>query len=109
LFLKLEKTMPRFFSPEERLDILRAGDRLRKWRSLHDKRVCMLCEEVITGHQIEIRRDQRGRYLLKCPTQGCPAMAAHWVYEGDYPYFVTGNAGLLRAALGCESYFSVAR
>jgi hypothetical protein len=75
--------MPKDLSLEERLDILRAGDRLRKWRSLDDKRICLLCERVITGQQIEIWRDQRGRYLLKCPTDGCLAIAAHWFYIGN--------------------------
>jgi hypothetical protein len=78
-----EKIMPKHLSPEERLNILRAGDRLRKWRSLDDKRICLLCERVITGQQIEIWRDHRGRYLLKCPTNGCPAIAAHWFYVGN--------------------------
>jgi hypothetical protein len=75
--------MRKHFTSEQRLDILRAGDRLRKWHSLDDKRVCILCERIFTGWQIEISRDQRGRYLLTCPTNGCPSFAAHWFYVGN--------------------------
>jgi hypothetical protein len=65
---------------EERLKILRAGDKLRTWSSLDDERLCVLCERILSGWQIEILRDQRGRYLLKCPTSGCDSFAAHWLY-----------------------------
>jgi hypothetical protein len=70
-------------TPEQRLDILRAADTFRKWYSLDDKRACVVCERVFTGRQIEIERDQRGRYLLKCPTSGCPSFAAHWFFTGN--------------------------
>lgn len=68
---------------EQRLDILRAADSFRKWYSLDDKRVCVVCDRVITGRQIEIERDRRGRYLLKCPTSDCPSVAAHWFFHGN--------------------------
>jgi hypothetical protein len=69
---------------EERLKILRAGDKLRTWSSLDDERRCVLCERILSGRQIEILRDQRGRYLLKCPTFGCDSFAAHWFYVGNH-------------------------
>src|SRR5438046_9891117 len=65
------RIMQRDFTPEERLNILRAGDKLRTWSSLDDERLCILCERILNGWQIEILRDQRGRYLLKCPTSDC--------------------------------------
>ena len=68
---------------EERLKILRAGDKLRTWSSLDDERLCVLCERILSGWQIEILRDKGGRYLLKCPTSGCGAFAAHWFYVGN--------------------------
>ena len=68
---------------EERLKILRAGDKLRSWSSLDDERLCVLCERILSGRQIEILRDQRGRYLLKCPTSDCDSFAAHWFYVGN--------------------------
>jgi hypothetical protein len=68
---------------EERLKILRAGDKLRTWSSLDDERLCVLCERILSGRQIKISRDQRGRYLLKCPSSGCDSFAAHWLYVGN--------------------------
>ena len=51
--------MQKHLDPEERLDILRRADGIRKWNSLDDKRICVICERVFTGRQIEIHRDQR--------------------------------------------------
>jgi hypothetical protein len=73
-------TMQRHLTSEDKLDILRKADGLRKWESLDDQRVCVVCERIFSGRQIEIRRDQRGRYLLQCPTPECPSFAAHWFY-----------------------------
>jgi hypothetical protein len=75
--------MKRDLTPEKRLRILRQADQLRKWKSLDDERVCVVCERIFKGHQVEIRRDQHGRYLLQCPTEGCPSFAAHWFYAGS--------------------------
>ena len=75
--------MHKHFDSEERLDILRRADGIRKWNSLDDKRICVICERVFTGRQIEIRRDHRGRYRLECPTEGCPSFVAHWFYVGN--------------------------
>ena len=72
--------MQRDLTAEERLEILRAGDELRTWSSLDDERRCVLCQRTLNGWQVEILRDQRGRYLLKCPTSDCGSFAAHWLY-----------------------------
>ena len=77
--------MQKNLTPQQRLDILRASDRLRKWQSLDDERVCVVCEQIFNGHQIGIKRDQRGRYLLACPTRGCPSYVAHWFYPDRKP------------------------
>lgn len=74
--------MHKHLTPEERLDVLRKADRFRKWNSLDDERVCVVCERIFNGRQIEVRRDQRGRYLLQCPTDGCSSFVAHWFYAG---------------------------
>jgi len=64
----------------DRLTILRAGDRFRRWNSLDDQRVCGVCERKFKGRQIEIRRLPGGRYKLCCPTLGCPSEAHQWLY-----------------------------
>ena len=65
--------------PEDRLDILREVDVERKWYSLDDKRICVVCDHVITGRQVEIIREPGGTYSLKCPTPGCPSDFRHWL------------------------------
>jgi hypothetical protein len=66
------------FSPDERLDILRAVDVERKWYSLDDKRICAVCDHIFTGRQIEIRHDGQGHYQLACPTPECTGDIRHW-------------------------------
>ena len=75
--------MQRHLTPEDRLAILRAADTRRKWSSLDDRRICTHCHKLITGRQIELRRDQRGRFLLHCPTPGCPSTVHDWFYQGS--------------------------
>lgn len=81
--------------PEERLEILKAADRERKWYALDDKRVCTVCDRVFTGRQVDMQRDQRGRYLLACPTPGCPSTISHWllceVSPALYSHSTNGN------------------
>lgn len=68
--------------PEEKLAILQAADSHRKWYSLDDQRVCVLCDKAITGRQIDITQDSRGGYSLHCPTEGCPSVPSDWFYHG---------------------------
>ena len=69
--------------PEEKLEILRATDLRRKWHSLDDQRVCVLCDRTITGRQIEVKREPFGTFSLHCPTEGCPSVANDWFYLGN--------------------------
>ena len=65
----------------DRLSILRAGDRFRKWNSLDDRRVCSVCERKFKARQVEIRPFPGGRYKLYCPTLGCPSEPYQWLYS----------------------------
>lgn len=69
--------------PEEKLALLQAADTRRKWYSLDDQRVCVLCDRAITGRQIEIRRDGNGGSTLHCPTEGCASLPSDWFYHGS--------------------------
>jgi hypothetical protein len=91
--------MQKHLDLEERLDILRRADCIRKWDSLDDRRICVICERVFTGRQIEIHRDHRGRYKLECPTEGCPSFVAHWFYVGNAAHAATR---VLRAGNNAE-------
>jgi len=84
--------MSQEFDPQERLGILRAADLERHWYSLDEKRVCIICEKIISGREIEIR-GSAGIYTLHCPTEGCPANFSHWrlfrlpAAEGEFSFF----------------------
>ena len=69
--------------PEEKLAILQAADPRRKWHSLDDRRVCVLCDRTISGRQIEVWRDAAGRWSVYCPTEGCPSVPSDWFYQGS--------------------------
>jgi hypothetical protein len=69
--------------PEEKLSILQTADSRRKWYSLDDRRVCVLCDRAITGRQVEVMRDAAGGYSLRCPTEGCPSLPSDWFYHGS--------------------------
>ena len=69
--------------PEEKLALLQTTDPRRKWYSLDDQRVCVLCDRAITGRQIEVRRDAAGRDSVHCPTPGCPSLPSDWFYQGN--------------------------
>jgi hypothetical protein len=71
------------YAPEEKLAILQAADSRRKWYSLDDQRVCVLCGKGISGRQIEITRDAAGRHVPRCPTEGCPSVPSDWFYHGS--------------------------
>jgi hypothetical protein len=70
----------RHINPEDRLMILQSADAERRWTSLDDQRQCAVCQRVMNGRQIDITRDQRGRYTLRCPTEGCTSTAHDWIY-----------------------------
>ena len=67
----------------ERFDLLRDVDTRRRWKSLDDERVCLLCERKFAGRQVEFRRARSGQVELHCPTDGCNATAHEWVHPND--------------------------
>ena len=69
--------------PEEKLALLQAADPRRKWHSLDDQRVCVLCGRTITGRQIEVTKEGAGNYSVHCPSQNCPAEPTDWFYQGN--------------------------
>jgi hypothetical protein len=67
---------------EDRLSILRIEDQFRRWHSLDDERLCILCERKFNGRQVEVRRFGNGKYELHCPTEACDSGPHQWVYPG---------------------------
>jgi len=72
----------KYINIEDRLSILCREDRYREWRSLDDKRFCILCERTFTGRQVELQM-RRGRFSLHCPTEDCNSTPRQWVHPGN--------------------------
>jgi hypothetical protein len=72
-------------SDVEKLDALRRLDQFRQWRSLDDKRYCLVCGNLITGHQIQVTGAARGSDALRlvCPTEHCNSIPMDWVLPTD--------------------------
>ncbi len=67
---------------DQKLTVLQDSDALRKWVSLDEERICILCDRVISGRMIDVWQDQRGGYHLHCPTPGCAATPRDWFHHG---------------------------
>ena len=65
--------------------MLRRLDQFREWRSLDDKRYCLVCGKIITGRQIQMAGDTRGDGLqrLNCPTERCNSIPMDWALPTD--------------------------
>jgi len=72
---------PAYVSDEEKLKILRRLDQFRHWNSLDDKRYCLVCGKIITGHQVKLVGGTRGNGPLRpvCPTERCHSIPMDWV------------------------------
>ena len=68
-----------------KLGALRRLDQFREWRSLDDKRFCLVCGKIITGRQIEVAGGTRGNgpQRLSCPTERCNSIPMDWVLPTD--------------------------
>lgn len=76
---------PITLSDTEKLDALRELDQFRQWRSLDDKRYCLVCGSIVSGRQIQVWSGTRaiGRLLVSCPTEGCNSIVMDWVLPTD--------------------------
>jgi hypothetical protein len=65
----------------DKLAILRQLDDFRTWDSLDEKRLCLICSEIITGHDIQVIGGTRGAGPLRliCPTRLCQAIPMDWI------------------------------
>src|SRR5262245_54797511 len=72
-------------SDEEKLRILRRQDPFRPWRSLDEKRYCLVCGEIITGREIRVMRDKGKNepQRVTCLTEDCNATPIEWVWPTD--------------------------
>jgi hypothetical protein len=76
---------PVALSDSDKLDALRRLDQFREWRSLDDKRFCLVCSKLINGRQIQVAGGTRGDGppRLSCPTEQCNSIPMDWVLPTD--------------------------
>jgi hypothetical protein len=72
-------------SDADKLDVLCRLDQFRQWRSLDEKRFCLVCGKIITGWQIQVDGGTRGNgpLRLSCPTERCNSIPMDWVLPTD--------------------------
>jgi hypothetical protein len=72
-------------SDADKLDLLRTLDQFRQWRSLDEKRYCLVCGKIITGQQIQVAGGTHSDELLRlsCPTAQCNSIPMDWVLPTD--------------------------
>ncbi|MFL6527891.1 MAG: hypothetical protein ACJ8HU_09235 [Chthoniobacterales bacterium] len=75
--------MKKVLFSEDKLDLLRKGDRDFNWESLDSKRCCVLCERTFTGRQVIVTKTRGGKTVLHCPTSGCAGTPREWVHPGN--------------------------
>lgn len=78
-------SFPIALSEVDKLDVLCRLDQFRQWRSLEDKRFCLVCGKIITGRQIQVEGGTRGNgpVRLSCPSEGCNSIPMDWVLPTD--------------------------
>jgi hypothetical protein len=68
----------------DKLRILQRLDKHRQWRSLDEKRYCLVCGKLITGRDIEVIGGLGTETLrIVCPTRDCHSIPMDWVLPTD--------------------------
>jgi hypothetical protein len=70
-------------SDADKLDALCRLDQFRQWRSLDERRYCLVCGKIITGRQIQVAGGTDGPLRLSCPTERCNSIPMDWVLPTD--------------------------
>jgi hypothetical protein len=83
--LTVALSSPVTLSDADKVDALRRLDQFRQWRSLDEKRFCLVCGKIITGRQIQVEGETRGNgpLRLSCPTERCNSIPMDWVLPTD--------------------------
>ena len=65
----------------DKLRVLQRLDKYRRWQSLDEKRYCLICSRIITGHEIQVIGGTRGNGPLRiiCATANCRSIPMDWV------------------------------
>ncbi len=81
----MELSPPLTLTDADKLEALRRLDQFRQWRSLDEKRYCLVCSKIITGREIQVAGGTRGNGSLRlsCPTERCNSIPMDWVLPTD--------------------------
>jgi hypothetical protein len=76
---------PLALSDADKLHSLQRLDQFREWRSLDDRRYCLVCGKIITGRQIQVAGSALGNgpLRLSCPTERCNSIPMDWALPTD--------------------------
>jgi hypothetical protein len=76
---------PITMSDADKLEALCRLDQFRHWRSLDEKRYCLVCGKIIVGHEIQVAGGTPGdrRLRLNCPSEHCNSIPMDWVMPTD--------------------------
>jgi hypothetical protein len=67
-------------STEEKLGLLKQLDRWRGWTSLDDKRLCLGCGRLFSGHEVAfLSSGSDNSTEAHCPTDGCQSIPLDWI------------------------------
>jgi hypothetical protein len=76
----ISPSLPVPIAAEDKLKLLRQLDRWRPWTSLDDRRLCLGCGRLITGHEVDATAGQNGEVdSVHCPTRGCESIPLDWI------------------------------
>ena len=69
----------------DKLHALQRLDQFREWRSLDDRRYCLVCGQIITGRLIQVAGGVMGNgpLRLSCPTERCNSIPMDWALPTD--------------------------
>src|SRR5215468_6933294 len=83
--LNMALSSPITMSDADKLNAMSRLDQFRPWRSLDEKRFCLVCGKIITGRQIQVAGGTRGNgpLRLSCPTARCNSIPMDWVLPTD--------------------------
>ena len=64
-----------------KLMLVRRLDRSHNWRSLNDRRLCLVCGRLMAGRDVVVHHSIWGLGLLrlKCPTPDCRSGPRDWI------------------------------
>lgn len=94
-----------FPDDEKRLTLLNERQPARPWRSLSEKRSCVICEKTFTGREVSVRWSRNRITRLGCPH--CESAPELWVRLGNpltnERAWADWETALAEAAIGFES------